>query len=121
MENLRTEPRNDVFLYLDIKDSHTEELYGKLVDISPKGMRIMSEAPKTVGEKAHVFIQMPKDYYQDNFKDIKLVCRWCRPGPVDGIYDSGFSITNMGENINIDDVIRYLTLPSFYNDFLVDE
>lgn len=108
--------RKQMFVYFDVLTADTHTLYGRLIDISSTGLRLMSKTPKAVGEEKKVLIDATSSEFIDEPIPVDIVCVWTRPGPTPDIFDAGFKFKD-NDMEKLRDVYRIMELYSFMNEY----
>lgn len=103
----RIDTRRNLMIYLDCIDKGAESNVGKIVDITPEGMMLISEEPLETKTKAEYEIVLPA---LEEFANLKLevtgICRWSRKDEVGDIYYMGIAF--LEKQKNADEIINKL-------------
>ena len=85
-QKIRRKASEAVIVY----DLHTNLPVGQVLDMSARGMKLMSEQPVTVNQI--YYFRMPLDREINGRDEIHLdaQCRWCRLSDETGWYNSGY-------------------------------
>jgi hypothetical protein len=89
-DDRRTIKRRHLIFYLRVWRSDAEQLLGHVVDITPEGMMLISEAPIPVGEAYNLEIRAPDTEGAIHPLQFKAICRWSDNDINPAFYDSGF-------------------------------
>lgn len=75
---------------LVVYDLNTRLPMGQVLDMSERGMKIMTEEPMEIGKK--YYCKLPLERKIDGKKELffDAECRWCRQNHNTGWYDSGY-------------------------------
>lgn len=92
--NKRNLKRHYLIYYLRVFNRETGEVLGHLVDITPKGVMIMRDAPLEVGGTYSLRLRWRNSAGKLQLADFEGVCRWCRPDVNPDFYGAGFAITS---------------------------
>jgi hypothetical protein len=93
--NNRNSERKNVYIYYDIVNTETGINFGRLVDISESGIKLVSNQPKVVGDEINITIRPPKDKAQKDILSARVICRWCQYGKHLRGFDSGFEFVDI--------------------------
>lgn len=87
-----------VYYYLKVYDRNSRQDVGSVIDISMKGMKLISEIEFTP-KSLHLFsIRLPNGYiYGDEF-DIDAEVRWCNKQDDVRYYETGFQFVNSAKH-----------------------
>ena len=88
--------RRHLIYYLRVMDCETDQLVGFLVDISTKGLMVMSEQPIPLGKNFHLKILRATDTDEIQYLFFDAKSRWCDRSLNSDFYDTGFELTNVG-------------------------
>ncbi len=90
MEEKRSLKRVEPYYYLRVYDGDTKEYVGSVIDISKKGMKLLSERPFVVESVYHLRLPLPEDsIFGDSMKVEAKTC-WCTPLKGSTGYETGF-------------------------------
>ncbi|HAG97058.1 MAG: PilZ domain-containing protein [Pseudomonadales bacterium] len=91
-DNKRSVPRRHLIYYLRVFDVETNSLLGNLVDISTKGMMIVSDQQVESGKKYKLKMVLPDTV--DGRKEVEFDAesRWCQKDTNQDFFDSGFEL-----------------------------
>lgn len=78
MSDKRNAPRRDTFYYLTVSDALTGSSYGRVVDISERGLLLVTDRPGAIGESVHARVQVPPGSGADSDFACVLSRRWQR-------------------------------------------
>jgi len=90
----RKHKRRHLIYNLAVTLQDSGELLGRLVDINPSGMMIMSSEPMQEGSEYAVKIlldEAPLTGLPPTL-ELKATCRWCRKSVNPALYDAGFEL-----------------------------
>jgi hypothetical protein len=100
MDEKRKSVRKYLYNYSQVLDNKNNRIAGRLVNITPEGMMIMSDEPIEQNEKFEFKINLPLGMMAiatDNSIEFKGNCRWCRESYNPDYYDVGFEFTDIPE------------------------
>lgn len=110
MDNKRSTDRRSVFYYLEIFRGDTEELLGRLGDISNEGIMILKENIIPVGEVFPVKIALPQGFPgKEDYLTVTVEARWSKQDINPDIIRNGckFVSTSHKEEEIIQDLITF--------------
>lgn len=91
-ENKRTVARRHLIYYLRVFDHVSGQLLGNVVDISTKGIMVVSDAPMPVNTRFHLRMVLPDTVEGSKEVDFEAESRWCRNDANRDFYDTGFEL-----------------------------
>ena len=92
MEEKRTIERIRCYYYLKVYAKDTKKDIGSVIDISTKGMRLVSETPFEVNSPYQFTVKLPEGYILGDKFDIDAAARWCNK--TETFYETGFEFVN---------------------------
>ena len=95
--NQRMLRRHYLIYYLRVFDRVTGAVIGHLVDITPKGIMIIRDAPMEVGTMVKMRLRWRSSIGRLQVADFEGECKWCRPDVNPDFYGAGFSIASASE------------------------
>lgn len=87
--------RRHLVFYLRIYDGMGSRVLGHLMDISSKGVMLLSEEPVAVNEEYRLRMRLPKEVSGCDEIIFEAVSRWCRQDDNPDFYVTGFHIQDM--------------------------
>ena len=102
--------RRQLIYYLEAIDRGTDEPIGFLVDITTKGLMLMSETPIETGKMFHLRILLKTDLSEKKYLSFDAKSKWCKKSINTEIYDTGFELINaeISEFREIEEIIDAL-------------
>ena len=95
MKEKRDLERVRCFYYLKVYEKKTLKDIGSVVDITVKGMKIISENPFCSDNSHQFVIKLPKGYIRGHSFEINAELRWCQKKRSDDeYYEAGFKFIN---------------------------
>lgn len=91
-ENKRTVARRHLIYYLRVFNHHTGDLIGNLVDISTKGIMVVSEKVIEPNTRYRLRMVLPDTVDGSKEVDFDAESRWCRNDANQAFYDTGFEL-----------------------------
>lgn len=112
---MRETKRRNLVYYLDVKDTKSGEIIGKLADISLNGVLILSEDPIEQNFKGTIEILMPFEGFLDTrIPRIEVVRRWGKKNKTTDYFYFGLEITN--SSIELEKAISILIAKIGFSD-----
>ena len=93
-EDKRSVPRRHIIYYLRVFDIESGSLLGNLVDISTKGIMVVSEREVPIGETFHLKMVLPDTIQGKKAVEFEAQSRWCRNDTNPDFYDTGFELVD---------------------------
>ncbi len=87
--------RRHLVFYLRIFDGLGSRVLGHLMDISPRGLMILSDEPIAVNEEYRLRMRLPQEVSGSDEIIFGAVSRWCRRDENPDFYIIGFQIQDM--------------------------
>lgn len=98
MDERRREKRTPVELDIDVIDWKYNEIVGKLIDISPRGIRVRGEEPIELYDEIHIQLNLPMRILGKKSVNAVAVCMWSKPDEDDSsLHDSGFEFHQVSQ------------------------
>lgn len=91
-DNKRTVARRHLIYYLRVFDHKTGQLVGNLVDISTKGIMVVSDDAIPSNTRYHLRMVLPDSVEGSKEVDFEAESRWCRNDANRDFYDTGFEL-----------------------------
>jgi hypothetical protein len=97
VENTRELKRRQLIYNLRVSDRLSNELVGLLVDITKKGVMLLSEGPISTGKDFHLKLNLPTD--MEGQKEIPFEAKsvWCQKDIDPDMYATGFQLIDLPE------------------------
>ena len=89
--------RRRLVQHLNVYDRATERFLGKAVDLTTKGLLIMSEQPLAVGANLELRIDLPQSLFGGDHLDLDAQVVWRRKDAKPGVFVVGCSITSLSQ------------------------
>jgi len=86
--------RRHLIYYLEAIDRDIDKPIGFLVDITTKGIMLMSETPIETGKMFHLRILLKTDLSEKKYLNFDAKSKWCKESVNTEIYDTGFELIN---------------------------
>jgi len=98
MPEQRQYNRRDSIFYLKVFDQRTDELLGHVVDLSERGVMMVSDEPMEPGRLLALRMHLPAPLESSGRTvDFEAESRWCRQEANPDLYDIGFEINDPPE------------------------
>ena len=98
--------RRHLIYYLEVNDLGSGELLGHLVDITTKGIKLVSKKPIETGKKFKLQMLLPEDYFHQRAVKFDAESLWSTNDVNPDFYDTGFKVSQM--NNEASDIITTL-------------
>jgi len=86
--------RRHLIYYLEAVDRDTGQPLGFLVDITTKGVMLMSETPIEIEKMFQMKILLKTDLSAKKYLNFDAKSKWCKKSVNSEIYDTGFELIN---------------------------
>ncbi|MHB8790020.1 MAG: PilZ domain-containing protein [Desulfobulbaceae bacterium] len=87
--------RHHLIYYLRVYDNTSSRVLGHVVDISPQGVMLITDAPLVPGADYRLRMCFPGMGSSRDELIFEAICRWCRPDENPAFYLVGFQIRNL--------------------------
>ena len=94
----RKEGRTPIALSIDVEDEYFNEKIGKLVDISPKGLRTIGPDPIEVNDELKLCLHLPEQILGKRTIRLTAECVWSMQEPETGHWLNGFEFSSVSEH-----------------------
>lgn len=95
MEEKRKTKRRYLLYYMRIYDVATRQQIGNLVDITPRGIMIVSDHPFPKGQITRLRMELTAEVSEKPYMEFSVRSRWCEPDINPSMYNSGFEILEL--------------------------
>lgn len=96
---MRQVERRHLVFYLRVFDGMSTDVIGHIVDISAKGVMLISDAPIAVGESFRLRMRLPSRIANKDELIFSATSRWCKQDINPDFYITGFEIFDVEEEI----------------------
>ena len=88
--------RSHLTFYLDVIDTDTGEVIGKVADITVEGLMVLSKTVLEAGTEKNLMISST----DETFGEIEFTseCRWCKVDVNPDYYDIGFHVDHISDD-----------------------
>ncbi|MDH3392549.1 MAG: PilZ domain-containing protein [Desulfobulbaceae bacterium] len=111
-EQPRNLQRRHLIFYLEVYDDATNELLGHLVDLTTKGLKLVSKEAIATGKTYTMRMTLPEDYFEEKTLRFKATSRWCTNAVNPDFYDTGFQAEDLDRD-TIDVVVKLIQALGF--------
>jgi hypothetical protein len=99
MDGNRTLKRRHLIYYLEVFDEDTDELLGHLVDITTRGIKLVSKKAIGTDREYHLRMTLPEGYFQENVIHFQGRALWSGNDVNQDFYDTGFEVANLDKEV----------------------
>lgn len=111
-EEIRVQKRRNSIYHLKIYDSETGEFMGRLVDMTAKGIKMVSENPLPLSRVYQLQVDLPAGYFMQSTFSFEGKSMWCKKDVNPDYYVTGFFAPGL-ETANQDIVANLINHLSF--------
>jgi hypothetical protein len=112
VDDRRKFKRRNLLYHLEVFDAETGEPVGRMVDITPEGLMLISHRPVEVNTELHLALEMPSEILGNKRVAFTAQTRWCRHDINPDLFDTGLQFTEIG-NTDIETIIGLIVDYSF--------
>ncbi len=94
-DDTRNLKRRHLIFYLEVFDDATGELLGHLVDLTTKGIKLVSKEPIAAGKVFTLRMLLPEEYFEEKVLCFQATSRWSTNDVNPDFYDTGFLVENL--------------------------
>jgi hypothetical protein len=100
--------RAHLIYFLRVFDSHSGDLLGQMVDLTPSGIMVIGESAITPRQKYQLRMDLPHNVAAGRHLTVEARCKWCRRDVSGDFYNIGFLIVEMSPEAHrvVDDLIE---------------
>ncbi len=95
MEEKRKTTRRYLLYYMRIYDVATRQQVGNLVDITPRGIMIVSDHAIPEGQIRKLRMELTPEVADKPYMEFSAVSRWSKPDIDPNMYNTGFEIIDL--------------------------
>jgi hypothetical protein len=95
MKDKRKIKRRFLLYYMRIYDVATRQQIGNLVDITQRGIMVVSEKPIPEGQTTRLRMELTDEVASKPFMEFSVVSKWCEPDITPNMYNTGFEIQDL--------------------------
>lgn len=110
-DGFRAQKRKNIVYYLEIHDEETGKPLGRLVDMTTKGLKMVSEEPIEVNRLFRLRVDLPEGYFMQSTLALEAQSMWCTKDINKDYYVTGFSALSpdLSDQGIIDNLISHLS------------
>ena len=99
MDDGRTLKRRHLIYYLEVYDEDSGELLGHLVDITTRGIKLVSKKPVDVDRAYHMRMVLPEGYFKESVLSFEGRAVWSGNDVNPDFYDTGFDVPHLSKDV----------------------
>jgi hypothetical protein len=84
--------RRHLIYYLEIYDEDTGLPLGHLVDVTTRGIKLVSKTPIEANKTFHMRMMLPAGYFQETVLHIEAISKWSNNDVNPDFFDTGFEV-----------------------------
>ncbi|MBU0483277.1 MAG: PilZ domain-containing protein [Proteobacteria bacterium] len=113
-EEVRVLKRRHLIYYLEVYDYKSNELVGHLVDITPKGIKLVSKKPIETGKAFILQMMLPEGYFKHKLLKFECESQWCKNDVNPDFFVTGFAVKDV--DLEAKEIILKLIKQLGFND-----
>ncbi len=90
----RTLRRRHLIFYLEVFDVESGDLVGHVVDITTKGVKLVSREPLETGKDFKLRMALPEGYFTQKELEFEAKSLWCTNDVNPDFFDTGFEFSD---------------------------
>jgi PilZ domain len=90
IESQRSYKRSSLLFYLQVAIRSTGQPVGRLVDITPEGIKLVSEEAIPTDKTFEFRVILPEGFSGGEYLDVDAKCVWSKRTPNPKLFESGF-------------------------------
>ena len=90
VKDQRSLERKQLIFYLKVFDRNSDDIVGKLKDVTPEGVMLTSEKPIDVNVRYQLRLVLPPEFSERQFLNFDAKSLWCKENDYHDLYDAGF-------------------------------
>jgi len=95
MKDKRKINRRFLLYYMRVYDAGTRQQIGNLVDITPRGIMLVSERPLPVGKTTRLRVELSDEVAEKPYMEFSAHSKWCEPDIIPNMYNTGYEILDL--------------------------
>jgi Tfp pilus assembly protein PilZ len=99
MKNERSIKRRHLFFYLQVTDLDSKKLLGYVVDITPKGLKIVSENDLAINKELNLKMNLPDEIGKTQQLQFRAKVVWCGADVNSDFYAIGLEMMDQDEQL----------------------
>lgn len=96
--NKRKDRRRSIIYYLRVFDRDTDRMIGQLVDITTRGMKLVSVHPVELGTRYSLRMLLPEEINRRKHLVFEVECMWCKRDVNPNYFTIGFEFLDIGSD-----------------------
>jgi hypothetical protein len=106
--NQRKDRRRSIIYYLRVFDRDTDQMVGQLVDITTRGMKLVSVHPVDQGTRYSLRMLLPEEIDRKKHMNFEVECMWCKRDVNPNYFTLGFEFLDISpEDVHIIKALIY--------------
>lgn len=99
MDGNRKLKRRHLIYYLEVFDEDTDKLLGHLVDLSTRGIKLVSKKAIATDRDYRLRMALPEGYFPENVIHFQGRALWSGNDVNPDFYDTGFEVANLDKEV----------------------
>lgn len=99
MDGKRTLKRRHLIYYLEVFDEESGELLGHLVDITTRGMKLVSKKAVATDRDYNLRMTLPEGYFREKVIHFQGRALWSGNDVNADFYDTGFEVPDLDKEV----------------------
>jgi len=95
MKEKRKITRRFLLYYMRVYDATTRQQIGNMVDITPRGIMVVSEHPIPDEQTSRLRMELTNEVADKPFMEFSARSKWCEPDVIPDMYNTGFEILDL--------------------------
>jgi hypothetical protein len=106
--NQRKDRRRNIIYYLRVFDRDTDQMVGQLVDITTRGMKLVSVHPVEQGARHSLRMLLPEEIDRKKHLKFEVECMWCKRDVNPNYFTIGFEFLDISpEDVHVVKALIY--------------
>lgn len=116
MDERRQHIRKRINSYIAVYERRTDDHLGCLVDMTPSGIKLMSNRAFEKGGTVSLRMEIPFEIKGGKNIFVDVLCKWCNGKNYPDLYEIGFEFQNVAPET--EDIIRHLIASPLFKETL---
>ena len=95
VKDQRSLERKQLIFYLKVFDRNSDDIVGKLKDVTPEGIMLTSEKPIEVDLRYQLRMVLPPEFAERKYLVFDAKSLWCKESDYHDLYDAGFILIDV--------------------------
>ena len=91
----RQAERKRVRLTLEMQDSQTSQIVGRVLDLSIDGFMLLAKQEVKPNQQYEFILNLSEAIKFNKTIQLTVECRWCQPSNTAGYFGAGFTVSNV--------------------------